>query len=169
ETCFPKSGLRGGNLYRQRFGHGQDRGKAVRYYHYRPEDERDRRNAFPGANQRDCARYRCRSHNGVCHLGDRKGVIPKRGLRFCGQAVQIKRYHRYRAAAGGKSPCGTILTLLPKISLTGCRCNIMRLPFISLRRQRPAAEQGLEGVRSLFAKFRRIQKNNTKVLELMAE
>ena len=45
----------------------------------------------------------------------------------------------------------------------------MRLPFISLRRQRPAAEQGLEGVRSLFAKFRRIQKNNTKVLELMAE
>ena len=40
----------------------------------------DRRNAFPGANQRDCARYRCRSHNGVCHLGERKGVIPKRGL-----------------------------------------------------------------------------------------
>jgi pyruvate,water dikinase len=45
----------------------------------------------------------------------------------------------------------------------------MRLPFISLRQKRPAAEQGLEGVRSLFAKFRRIQKHNTKVLELMAE
>ena len=45
----------------------------------------------------------------------------------------------------------------------------MRLPFISLRRQRPAAEQGIEGVRSLFAKFRRIQKYNTKVLELIDE
>ena len=45
----------------------------------------------------------------------------------------------------------------------------MRLPFISNRRHRPAAEQGLEGVRSLFAKFQRIQKYNTNVLELMAE
>ncbi len=45
----------------------------------------------------------------------------------------------------------------------------MRLPFISHRRHKPAAEQGLEGVRSLFAKFQRIQKHNTKVLELMAE
>jgi pyruvate,water dikinase len=45
----------------------------------------------------------------------------------------------------------------------------MRLPFISHRRHRPAAEQGLEVVRSLFAKFQRIQKHNTKVLELMAE
>ncbi len=45
----------------------------------------------------------------------------------------------------------------------------MRLPFISHRRQKLAAEQGLEVVRSLFAKFQRIQKHNTKVLELMAE
>jgi len=50
-----------------------------------------------------------------------------------------------------------------------CRCNIMRLPFISFRRHRPAPGQGLEEVRSLFAKFQRIQKHNTNVLELMAE
>ncbi len=57
----------------------------------------------------------------------------------------------------------------PEWYFSGCRCNIMRLPFISLRRHRPAAGQGLEEVRSLFAKFQRIQKHNTKVLELMAE
>ncbi len=50
-----------------------------------------------------------------------------------------------------------------------CRCNIMRLPFISFRRHRDAPGQGLEEVRSLFAKFQRIQKHNTDVLELMAE
>ncbi len=45
----------------------------------------------------------------------------------------------------------------------------MRLPFISRKRHKPAAEQGLEWVRSLFAKFQRIQKHNTKALEAMAE
>jgi pyruvate, water dikinase len=45
----------------------------------------------------------------------------------------------------------------------------MRLPFISPKRHRPVGRQGLEEVRSLFAKFQRIQKHNTKVLELIAE
>ncbi|MGA2025804.1 MAG: PEP-utilizing enzyme [Syntrophobacteraceae bacterium] len=45
----------------------------------------------------------------------------------------------------------------------------MRLPFISFRRHRLVPGQGLEEVRSLFAKFQRIQKHNTRVLELMAE
>src|SRR3974377_297226 len=47
----------------------------------------------------------------------------------------------------------------------------MRFPFISRKsRHKPAAEQeGLEWVRSLFAKFQRIQKHNTRALESMAE
>jgi len=45
----------------------------------------------------------------------------------------------------------------------------MRLPFISHRRQKPSSDQGLEWVRSLFAKFQRIQKYNTRALEVMAE
>ncbi len=45
----------------------------------------------------------------------------------------------------------------------------MRMPFFSQKRSRPVPEQGLESVRSLFAKFQRIQKHNTKALELMAE
>ena len=34
-----------------------------------------------------------------------KESFRKGRLRFCGQAVQIERYSRYRPAAGGKSPC----------------------------------------------------------------
>ncbi|HYA42316.1 MAG TPA: hypothetical protein VEF34_13500, partial [Syntrophobacteraceae bacterium] len=45
----------------------------------------------------------------------------------------------------------------------------MRIPFISPKRQRPVPEQGVEWVRSLFVKFQRIQKHNTKALEIMAE
>ncbi len=45
----------------------------------------------------------------------------------------------------------------------------MRLPFFSVKPRGPASEQGLEYVRSLFAKFQRIQKLNTKALEVMAE
>jgi pyruvate,water dikinase len=45
----------------------------------------------------------------------------------------------------------------------------MRLPFITPWRKKPSAEQRLEWVRSLFAKFQRIQKHNTKALEVMAE
>ncbi len=45
----------------------------------------------------------------------------------------------------------------------------MRLPFFSVKRHRPSSGQGLESVRSLFAKFQRIQKLNTKALEVMAE
>ena len=37
------------------------------------------------------------------------------------------------------------------------------------KKTQAAAEQGLEWVRSLFAKFQRIQKHNTKALEVMAE
>ena len=60
---------------------------------------------------------------------------------------------------------GTIKRLCPPY----ITAKSMRLPFISLRRHKPAPGQGLEEVRSLFAKFQRIQKHNTKVLELMAE
>ena len=45
----------------------------------------------------------------------------------------------------------------------------MRLPFFSAKPRGPASEQGLEYVRALFAKFQRIQKLNTKALEVMAE
>jgi pyruvate,water dikinase len=45
----------------------------------------------------------------------------------------------------------------------------MRLPFFSVKRHKPDRAQGLESVRSLFVKFQRIQKHNTKALEVMAE
>ena len=45
----------------------------------------------------------------------------------------------------------------------------MRLPFFSTKRHGPALGQGVEWARSLFAKFQRIQKHNTKALEVMAE
>ena len=45
----------------------------------------------------------------------------------------------------------------------------MRLPFFPVKQRRPASGQGLEFVRALFAKFQRIQKLNTKALEVMAE
>ncbi len=45
----------------------------------------------------------------------------------------------------------------------------MRLPFFRLKRERSATAQGLQSIRSLFSKFQRIQKLNTRVLELMAE
>jgi pyruvate,water dikinase len=45
----------------------------------------------------------------------------------------------------------------------------MRMPFRWLRGGRDTSAEGLETIRSLFSKFRRIQKLNTKVLELMAE
>jgi pyruvate,water dikinase len=45
----------------------------------------------------------------------------------------------------------------------------MRLPFFSVGTYKPDPEQGLEWVRSMFAKFQRIQKHNTRVLEIMAE
>ena len=47
------------------------------------------RNAFPGANQRDCARYRRCSHNGVCHLGQRQGVIPERAFDFVAKPFKL--------------------------------------------------------------------------------
>ncbi|MGC8490973.1 MAG: PEP-utilizing enzyme [Syntrophobacteraceae bacterium] len=45
----------------------------------------------------------------------------------------------------------------------------MRLPFLSPKKSKPSPEQTLEWVRSLFAKFQRIQKYNTRALETMAE
>lgn len=45
----------------------------------------------------------------------------------------------------------------------------MRLPFFRPKRERSATPHGLQSIRSLFAKFQRIQKLNTRVLELMAE
>jgi pyruvate, water dikinase len=45
----------------------------------------------------------------------------------------------------------------------------MRLPFSSLRKKRPPSLEGLESVRSLFSKFRRIQKLNSKALAHIAE
>ncbi|MDR3556932.1 MAG: PEP-utilizing enzyme [Syntrophobacteraceae bacterium] len=45
----------------------------------------------------------------------------------------------------------------------------MRIPFISPKHRKPSPERELEWVRSLFAKFQRIQKYNTKALETMAE
>ncbi len=44
----------------------------------------------------------------------------------------------------------------------------MRLPFFRRRRDGWASVEGLESVRSLFSKFQRIQKLNTRLLELMA-
>ncbi len=45
----------------------------------------------------------------------------------------------------------------------------MRLPFFSARRYGSTDGHGVEWVRSLFAKFQRIQKHNTEALEVMAE
>jgi len=45
----------------------------------------------------------------------------------------------------------------------------MRLGLLRFKRKRSASAQDLELVRSIFAKFRRIQKLNTRALELMAE
>ncbi len=45
----------------------------------------------------------------------------------------------------------------------------MRLPFFRFKPKRPAPAGGLESFRSVFSKFQRIQKLNTRVLELMAE
>lgn len=45
----------------------------------------------------------------------------------------------------------------------------MRFGWFRRSKERSAAVDGLEAVRSLFAKFRRIQKLNTRALELMAE
>jgi pyruvate,water dikinase len=45
----------------------------------------------------------------------------------------------------------------------------MRLPFFNFKRKRSNSPRELESVRSLFLKFQRIQKLNTKMLELMAE
>ena len=45
----------------------------------------------------------------------------------------------------------------------------MRFGLFRLRKDRSLTVDGLEAVRSLFAKFRRIQKLNTRALELMAE
>lgn len=45
----------------------------------------------------------------------------------------------------------------------------MRFGLFRLKKNRSVSVDGLEAVRSLFAKFRRIQKLNTRALELMAE
>jgi len=46
---------------------------------------------------------------------------------------------------------------------------MMRLGLLRIKRNRSASAQELESVHSLFAKFRRIQRLNTRALELMAE
>ncbi|MFP5212519.1 MAG: PEP/pyruvate-binding domain-containing protein, partial [Acidobacteriota bacterium] len=45
----------------------------------------------------------------------------------------------------------------------------MRIPIFWLNRLRPASLDGQEAVRSVYSKFRRIQKLNTRMLERMAE
>jgi len=45
----------------------------------------------------------------------------------------------------------------------------MRPPFSWFKKEKPPSSDGLESVRSLFSKFRRIQKLNTRVLEKISE
>ena len=45
----------------------------------------------------------------------------------------------------------------------------MRLPFFRPTKRRPCSSQDLETIRSVFSKFQRIQKLNTRALEIMAE
>ncbi len=46
---------------------------------------------------------------------------------------------------------------------------VMRLPFLKHSKRGAESKQDLERIRSVFSKFRRIQKLNTKILGLMAE